>query len=113
MICVFVAYDHAVDEEVIDILEGLNVPGYTKWNEVEGSGGRGRHLGTPVWPNLNNAMLTILDDDATVTKLVASFAELKKRVPGAALSAFVLGDAKALDLSGDTPKPSHPRRRTS
>ena len=64
MKAIFVAYDQADNQEIVELLENLGQRGYTVWEEV---GGRGSvdgepHLGNHAWPTQNHALLTVLED---------------------------------------------------
>ena len=60
MKAIFVAYNQAYNEEIVDLLEEFGQRGYTKWEDV---GGRGSidgepHLGSHAWPTQNHALFT-------------------------------------------------------
>ena len=62
---VFIAYDQAHQDNVIEALDASNARGYTI---IPQAGGRGSktgdpHLGSHAWPSMNSAILTIVDDD--------------------------------------------------
>jgi hypothetical protein len=59
-----VIYDAGIDESVMELLDGLNVPGFTKLYGAHGSGGTGRKLASPVFPGENNVLLLLLPDEA-------------------------------------------------
>ena len=64
MKAVFVAYNQAYNEEIVELLEQLGQRGYTVWQDV---GGRGSvdgepHLGSHAWPTQNHALLTVVED---------------------------------------------------
>jgi hypothetical protein len=64
MKAIFIAYNQAYNQEIVQLLEGLGQRGYTVWTEV---GGRGTvdgepHLGTHAWPAQNHAVLTAVED---------------------------------------------------
>ena len=79
---IFIAFDQAYYEQILSVLRGNNVRGFTSWEEVQGRGSKTGepHLGTHAWPTLNSAMLTIVEDD---------------RVKN------ILKDLKALDATSD------------
>lgn len=86
---VLVAYDRAIDEEVGDLLEELGLTYYTKWKDVTGVGRHDPHLGDPVWPGLNNALLVVAggpDKD----RLLQKIRDLQGSFAAAGLRAFVL-----------------------
>ena len=64
MKAIFVTYNQAYNQEIVDLLEKLGQRGYTVWTEV---GGRGSvdgepHLGSHAWPTQNHAVLTAVED---------------------------------------------------
>ena len=71
MKAIFIAYNQAYNEEIVNLLEDCGQRGYTLWNEI---GGRGSvdgepHLGSHAWPTQNHAVFTVLDD-ALVPKVM-------------------------------------------
>ncbi len=65
MKAIFVAYNQAYNEEIVELLEEFGQRGYTKWEDV---GGRGSidgepHLGSHAWPTQNHALFTAVPDD--------------------------------------------------
>lgn len=52
-----------LEEDIKEILEEAKVDGYTQWSLVKGKGGTGFHLGTPIWPSLNEVFLVVVDED--------------------------------------------------
>ena len=64
MKAIFIAYNQAYNQEIVELLETLGQRGYTVWTEV---GGRGSvdgepHLGSHAWPTQNHAVLTAVED---------------------------------------------------
>lgn len=80
---IFIAFDQAYYERIVDMLERNNCRGFTAWEQVTGRGSvNGEpHYGTHAWPSLASAILTVVED---------------KRVP------IVLEKLRAFDLA--TPK---------
>lgn len=64
MKAVFIAYNEAYNEEIIEILDSFGQRGFTRWTEISGRGGAAGnpHYGTHAWPIMNHAMLTVVDD---------------------------------------------------
>ena len=62
---VFITYNQAFTERVEYMLDRLEINGYTQWTEVKGRGSETGipHMGTHTWPEINNALITIVDDD--------------------------------------------------
>ena len=64
MKAIFIAYNQAYNQEIVELLESLGQRGYTVWEEI---GGRGSldgepHLGNHAWPTQNHALLTVVED---------------------------------------------------
>jgi hypothetical protein len=57
-----VIYDAGVDESLMELVDGLNLTGFTKLFGAHGNGGTGRKLGTPIFPGENNVLLLLLPD---------------------------------------------------
>ena len=91
MKAVFVAYNQAYNQEIVELLEQLGQRGYTVWEDV---GGRGSvdgepHLGNHAWPTQNHALLTVLDD-ALASKVMAALRDTDAANPDLGLRAYVL-----------------------
>ena len=64
MKAIFIAYNQAYNQEIVELLENLGQRGYTVWEEI---GGRGSvdgepHLGNHAWPTQNHALLSVVED---------------------------------------------------
>ena len=64
MKAIFIVYNQAYNQEIVELLEACGQRGYTVWEEI---GGRGSetgepHLGNHAWPTQNHAVLTAVDD---------------------------------------------------
>lgn len=79
---IFIAFDQAYYEQVLSILRGNSIRGFTSWEEVHGRGSKTGepHLGSHAWPSLNSSMLTVVEDEKVEN---------------------VLKDLKALDATSD------------
>lgn len=62
---IFIAFDQAYYEQVLSILRGNNVRGFTGWEQVMGRGSKTGepHLGSHAWPSLNSSIMTIVEDE--------------------------------------------------
>lgn len=97
MKAIFVAYNQAYNDEIIELLEGFGQRGFTEWREI---GGRGSidgepHLGSHAWPTQNHALLTVVDDSlaALVMDALRSTDEAN---PKLGLRAYVLPVEQAI-----------------
>ncbi len=90
MKAVFISYDQAYGNEIIDLLESKGQRGFTKWIDA---GGRGSisgipHLGNHAWPAMVDAVLTVIDDEK-LDDLMSSLSLKDKESPSLGLRAFV------------------------
>ena len=97
MKAIFVAYNQAYNQEIVELLEGLGQRGYTVWEEI---GGRGSvdgepHLGSHAWPTQNHALLTVVDN-ALVPKVMDALRATDANNPNLGLRAYVLPVEEAL-----------------
>lgn len=62
---VFISYNQAFTERVDFMLDRLEIRGFTQWIDVRGRGSvnGAPHLGTHTWPEINNAIIAIVDDE--------------------------------------------------
>lgn len=76
-------------EEVFAEMKRLGVRGYTSWEEVQGCGtATGEpHLGDYVWPTLNGAFISIVED-AQLQPLLTAVKALDEANPQLGLRAF-------------------------
>ena len=97
MKAIFVAYNQAYNEEIVELLGELGQRGYTVWQDV---GGRGSvdgdpHLGSHAWPTQNHAVLTVVED-ALVKDIMQALREKDATYPDLGLRAYVLPVEEAL-----------------
>ena len=90
MKAILITYNQAYYDEIASILNQNGVKGYTEWNEIKGHGSvTGEpHLGTHAWPTLNNAVISVMDDDR-VDGVLQMLQESDKKAPELGLRAFV------------------------
>lgn len=62
---IFIAYNQAYYEEIIELLEKHHSRGFTRWSEINGRGTYSGepHMGTHTWPTFNDAILTFVEDE--------------------------------------------------
>lgn len=90
MKAIFIAYNQAYNEEIVEILEQFHQRGFTRWQDIQGKGhfNGTPHFGDHAWPEQNHAVLTIVKDE----KVQPILDELKTRdeaAPDLGLRAFV------------------------
>lgn len=87
---IFIAYDQAHYEAIVEILDRSNCRGFTSFGTVQGRGSvKGDpHYGSHAWPSLASAILTIVPDDR-VPLLLQRLKALDEEKPLLGLRAFV------------------------
>ena len=60
---ILITYNEAMEQEIMEVLQGNGVESYTKWIKVLGKGkASGPHLMTPVWPKANNVLFCVISE---------------------------------------------------
>ena len=90
MKAIFVTCNQSIYDEVLDIMNRMQMRGYTGWEELMGCGSRNGepHLGNHAWPTMNSALLTVTDD-GKVDEFLKSLKELDEANEMQGLRAFV------------------------
>ena len=73
MKAIFISYDQAFHERVLETLTHLNCRGFTRFEHVQGRGSKTGepHYGSHAWPAMCSAIITIVDDNRVDTVLEA------------------------------------------
>ena len=92
MKAIFIAYNQAYNEEIVDLLEANGQRGFTAWQDIQGRGSVDGipHLGNHAWPEMNHALLVMMED-GKVAPLLAALESKDKEAPDLGLRAFVWG----------------------
>ncbi len=87
---VFIIYNQANTERVEYMLDELGISGFTYFENVQGRGTNGGEprRGTHTWPEMNSAIITVVEDDK-VAPLLESVKKLDKRNTTVGIRAFV------------------------
>lgn len=90
MKAILITFNQAYYDEIAAILNKNGVQGYTEWDEIKGHGSvTGEpHLGTHAWPTLNNAVISVMDDDR-VDGVLRDLRTNDEKAPELGLRAFV------------------------
>lgn len=90
MKAVFIAFDQAHREAVLDLLEKSSCRGFTSFGETQGRGSyTGEpHYGSHAWPSMGNAILTIIED-SRLDSVLKKLKDLDESKPRLGLRAFV------------------------
>ncbi len=97
MKAIFISYNQAYNQEIVELLEKLGQRGYTVWQEV---GGRGSvdgepHLGSHAWPTQNHAILSVVED-SLAPKVMEALRKTDAEGRALGLRAYVLPVEEAL-----------------
>jgi len=87
---IFISFDQAHRERIIDILDRSNCRGFTLWSTVEGRGSVDGepHYGSHAWPSMASAIMTVVPDER-VASLLERLRALDAERPKLGLRAFV------------------------
>ena len=90
MKAIFISYNQAYNEEIVEVLEANGQRGYTAWQDIQGRGSETGipHLGNHAWPEMNHAILTVVDD-AKVDGIMRDLKEKDGQYEKLGLRAFV------------------------
>ncbi|MFA6676457.1 MAG: PG0541 family transporter-associated protein [Bacteroidales bacterium] len=94
---VFIVFNQSNTERVEYILDVLKIKGFTMFEEVQGRGsdkGEPRR-GTHTWPELNSAMMVVVEDER-VDELLLTIKKLDKRNESVGVHAFVWNIEKSI-----------------
>lgn len=87
---VMIVFNQANTGRVEYLLDTLNIRGFTFWENVQGRGSvdGDPHRGTHAWPEMNNAVLAVVDD-SQVDEIMQSVRKLDLRNKEVGVKAFV------------------------
>lgn len=87
---IFIAFDQAHYEHIVEMLERSNCRGFTAWDQVTGRGSVDGepHYGSHAWPSMASAIITVVEDERVPTVLARLRAFNDER-PKLGLRAFV------------------------
>lgn len=94
---IFIPFNQAYKERLIDILTKQNIRGFTLWEPVQGRGSKNGdpHYGDHAWPTLNSALITVVEDEK-VDRLLEILHELDMETEAQGLRAFVWNVEKSI-----------------
>ncbi|MDR1683262.1 MAG: hypothetical protein LBS25_07755 [Candidatus Symbiothrix sp.] len=90
MKAVFIIFNQANTERVEYMLDQLKINGFTFFEQVQGRGTNGGEprRGTHTWPEMNSAVICVVEDDR-IDELLKATHKLDKRNPEVGVRAFV------------------------
>jgi len=87
---IFIMYNIAINDEVMQILKCLEIEDYTRWEKTTGCGKiSGPHLGTNVWPAVNSVLAVAVEDDKK-NRLIEEIKKMRQKLGKEGIKAFVL-----------------------
>lgn len=90
MKAVFITYNQAYNEEIVEILEKHHQRGFTRWENIQGKGSFNGipRMGSHAWPEQIHAILAMTKDEK-VEGLLADIKAKDEQSPDLGLRAFV------------------------
>ena len=87
---VFIVFNQANTERVEYMLDELKISGFTLFEQVQGRGSRTGEprRGTHTWPEMNSAVMVVVEDDR-VDELLQTVRKLDNRNKAVGVRAFV------------------------
>lgn len=87
---VFISYNQAYGEEIVEVLEDNGQRGFTRWDDIQGRGGVDGepHFGSHAWPTMNVAVMAVVPDEK-VSPILADLKAKDEAAPDLGLRAFV------------------------
>jgi hypothetical protein len=71
-----ILYPKELEDEILQTLESVGVPGYTEMPKMVGRGQRVRHFDNPIWPGATGAIFSVLNPVEASARLVPTFRAL-------------------------------------
>jgi hypothetical protein len=89
MKAVFISYGQSLNDTIMELLDKLEIRGFSRWDETFGRGRTGEpHYGTHAWPTKNCTIISIMEDEKA-TILLEKLRLLNAQAEELGLSAFV------------------------
>ena len=87
---IFIMYNIAINDEVMQILKGVEIEDYTRWERAIGCGKTsGPHLGNHIWPAVNSVLAVAVEDDKK-NRLIEETKKMRQKLGKEGIKAFVL-----------------------
>jgi nitrogen regulatory protein PII len=93
---VFVVFNVAIEDCVMESLQTLGISNYTKFPRIQGVGAHSDpHLDSHIWPGFNVGLFITIED-SKVEELLSLVRNLKERFARLGLAAYVLNVEEAI-----------------
>ncbi|MFH0731508.1 MAG: PG0541 family transporter-associated protein [Candidatus Omnitrophota bacterium] len=87
---VMIAYNEAIESDVMEVLQNCALKNYTKVPGIFGKGDTsGTHSGNDIWPGRNN-LLFVVCDEQQAKQMLSCVKELRKHLGKEGIKAFIL-----------------------
>lgn len=96
MKALFISYNQAYNEEIVEVLDANGQRGFTRWQDIDGRGSETGepHFGSHAWPVQNHSILTFVEEDK-VQDIIDGLKAKDAETPELGLRAFVWDAYKA------------------
>ena len=97
MKAVFISFNQAYYEIIMNIMDHNNIRGFTYWEDVQGRGSSTGepHYGSHAWPTTNSAIMAVMDE-GKVDNFLDLLRKTDKQTEKLGLRAFVWNIEKAI-----------------
>lgn len=97
MKAIFITFNQAYYEMIIQAMDRQNIRGFTYWNEVQGRGSKTGepHYGNHAWPTMNSAIITMVPEEK-VDHFLSILHEMDQETEAQGLRAFVWNIEKTI-----------------
>ena len=97
MKAVFITFNQAHYEEILETMDYNNIRGFTYWEYVQGRGSKTGepHYGSHAWPTMNSAIMAVVED-SKVDPFLDLLRQINKRAEAQGLRAFVWNVEKSI-----------------
>lgn len=97
MKALFITFDQAHQEAILQILDRNSQRGFTFWENIQGRGSKTGepHYGSHAWPSTNSSIMTMVEDEK-VERILAALHALDKSKEALGLRAFVMNVEKSI-----------------
>lgn len=91
MKAIFISYNQAYGEEIVELLARHGQRGFTQWQDIQGRGNADgeAHFGNHAWPVMNFAVFTVVPDEK-VSEIMEDLKGTDEESKDLGLRAFVL-----------------------
>ncbi|MBQ9309700.1 MAG: hypothetical protein IJ222_02425 [Bacteroidales bacterium] len=89
MKALFIAYNQAYGDEIVELVESFGQRGFTRFDGISGRGSANGipHLNNHAWPEYNDGLLTVVDD-ANVRPILDALRAKDEKTPDLGIRAF-------------------------